>query len=162
VVLIHQVNQYSQWADEEFRWFSLPFPQAYLGLEKWEASFTQAVKQKKVGFLAQFTLPIISHAYLRTTLADRQIAALQCIEAIRLYAADHAGQLPRRLQDITEVPVPENPATGKPFGYTVNGNTAVLEAVSPEPTQEHLERYELILDSSKPAAASTDAKGDAQ
>ena len=66
------------------------------------------------------------------TKLDRKIAALRCIEGIRLYAAGHDGRLPAGLDSITEVPIPPNPLTGKPFGYTVDGNTATLEAAAPE------------------------------
>jgi len=34
--------------------------------------------------------------------------------------------LPKRLEDVTETPVPENPATGRPFEYRVENGTATL------------------------------------
>jgi hypothetical protein len=58
---------------------------------------------------------------------ERNIAALRVIEALRMYAADHDGQLPKALDEITIVPVPLNPATDKKFVYRLNGTTAVLE-----------------------------------
>jgi hypothetical protein len=36
-----------------------------------------------------------------------------------MYAAGHDGQLPKALDEITTVPVPLNPATGKTFVYRV-------------------------------------------
>jgi hypothetical protein len=59
--------------------------------------------------------------------ADRQLAALTAVEAIRSYAAANGGKLPQRLEDVTETPVPLNPATGKPFEYEVQGGEAVLK-----------------------------------
>jgi hypothetical protein len=58
---------------------------------------------------------------------DRDVAALRVIEALRMYAAEHNGKLPKSLDEMTAVPVPRNPATGKPFEYRLNGTTAVLD-----------------------------------
>jgi hypothetical protein len=57
---------------------------------------------------------------------DRRVAALRVIEAIRIHAAAHDGALAESLDRITEVPVPEDPATGKPFEYHRDGNSATL------------------------------------
>jgi hypothetical protein len=62
---------------------------------------------------------------------DTDLVALQCVEAIRSYAASHAGQLPQTLAEITEVPVPKDPMSGAPFRYTRTGSTAVLESAIP-------------------------------
>jgi hypothetical protein len=63
--------------------------------------------------------------------ADRRIAALRCVEAIRLYAAAHDGQLPARLSDIKDVTLPVDPLVGKPFEYQVVEKTAVLKGAIP-------------------------------
>jgi hypothetical protein len=60
---------------------------------------------------------------------DRRFAALGCVEAVRLYAA-RKGRLPAALADVTEVPAPADPVSGKPFEYKVSGN-AVMLAVPP-------------------------------
>jgi hypothetical protein len=59
---------------------------------------------------------------------DRRIAALRCVEAVRLYAAAHDGKAPARLADVTEAPAPDDPATGRPFEYKAEGNKATLTA----------------------------------
>ena len=64
-------------------------------------------------------------AFART---ERQAAAFRCIEALRMYIADHHGELPATLDEIKEVPIPLNPATGKAFPYHLEGKTAVLDA----------------------------------
>ena len=77
---------------------------------------------------------------------DRNMAALQCVEAIRLYASVHDGKLPNELSDITQVPVPENPATQKPLIYQRTGSKAILEAPpSKEQADKYAIRYELSL-----------------
>ncbi len=58
---------------------------------------------------------------------DRRFAFLRGIEAIRLYAVEHDGKLPPSLDVITQVPVPADPITGRPFDYEVKGDTAKLK-----------------------------------
>jgi hypothetical protein len=77
---------------------------------------------------------------------DRDLAALQCVEAIRLHAATHGGKFPNQLSDITDVTVPVNPATGSPFVYSRSGSKATLEGLSPGDSQkEEVLRYEMNL-----------------
>lgn len=77
---------------------------------------------------------------------DRHVAALQCIEALRLYAAAHEGEFPKELSKITEVPVPNDPVMQRPFSYRRTGSDAVLEAPAPEgATEKDAIRYELSL-----------------
>ncbi|MGF1632546.1 MAG: hypothetical protein ACFCVE_01745 [Phycisphaerae bacterium] len=52
---------------------------------------------------------------------------LQTIEALRAYAAEH-GRLPETLADVTDTPVLDDPIFGRPFDYTLDGDTAVLRA----------------------------------
>ncbi len=77
---------------------------------------------------------------------DRHVTALQCIEALRLYAATHDGKFPDKLSNVTEVPVPDDPVSRKPFVYQRTGAKAVLEAPAPEgATAKEAIRYELNL-----------------
>jgi hypothetical protein len=79
---------------------------------------------------------------------DRKIAALRTIEALRLYAAAHGGQLPDRLAEVTAVPMPIDPVTGRPFEYTRKGDTATLEGPPPEGDDSHAGntlRYSLTI-----------------
>ena len=63
-----------------------------------------------------------------------KIAALRCVEAVRLYAAAHDGQLPASLEDVKDVPLPLDPVHGKPFEYRVVGDRAFF-ACPPFPGQ---------------------------
>ena len=74
-------------------------------------------------------LPAIQSSFPAAVRVDRQFDAIQCIEAIRMYAATHPG-FPARLEDITEAPVPLDPMTGQPFSYRVDGDRATLIAGS--------------------------------
>jgi hypothetical protein len=64
---------------------------------------------------------------------DRYAALLRVIEALRDYAAGHGGMPPARLEDVKGLPVPEDPMTGKAFGYEVKGNVVILDATPPKP-----------------------------
>jgi tetratricopeptide (TPR) repeat protein len=77
---------------------------------------------------------------------DRHLAALQCVEALRLYAANHNGKFPNELTDVTEVALPNDPFTQKPFVYSRTGSRAVLEGTAPEGgTAKDAIRYVLNL-----------------
>jgi hypothetical protein len=69
--------------------------------------------------------------------ADRQLAALRAVEAVRSYAAAHDGQLPQRLEDVSDTPVPDNPATGKPFDYRLENEVATLSDSTLEPAMTY-------------------------
>jgi hypothetical protein len=57
---------------------------------------------------------------------ERKLAALRAIEALRMHAAVHGGQLPNKLHEVTIVPVPNDPGTGQPFEYQREGQSATL------------------------------------
>ena len=85
-------------------------------------------------------------ARLNVKRIDVQVAALQCVEAIRLYAAMHGGQLPGTLTEITENPAPKDPISGELFQYTRTGSTAVLEsAIPPGGNERHKVHYEISV-----------------
>jgi hypothetical protein len=72
---------------------------------------------------------------------EQRVALLRHVEALRLYAAEHEGKLPAHLADVA-VPLPDNPFTGKPFAYTVDGATAHLRGSGP-PGEEQNPAYNL-------------------
>jgi hypothetical protein len=51
---------------------------------------------------------------------------VQCIEALRAFAAAHEGKLPSSLEEMVDTPAPTDPATGKAFEYSVSGTVATL------------------------------------
>jgi hypothetical protein len=71
------------------------------------------------------------------------LAGLRCVEALRLYAAAHEGKPPAKWSDITAVPLPINPVTGKGFEdyYQMKEGRALLDV----PAQPFFvgRRYEL-------------------
>lgn len=78
----------------------------------------------------------------------RRRAALRCVEAIRLHAALNRGEWPRSLEEITSVPVPDDPLTRKPFQYTIRENRAILSSPlrpGEKPDSQDMVAYELRL-----------------
>ena len=117
------VGQYQDMRDDQFKLGYLPWRDARSRIKETKQRL-KSVKAGPLTVLAELE-PTISclEAELRL---DRRVAALRVVEAIRLYAASHDGMLPEELNQITEVPVAEDPATGKPFEYRRDGAAAVL------------------------------------
>lgn len=77
---------------------------------------------------------------------DANVAALECVEAVRHYAAGHDGRLPAQLSDIADIQIPNDPATGRPFAYRMEGAKAILEPSVPQGGMPlHSTRYEITV-----------------
>jgi hypothetical protein len=127
IILLHTVETYERLRDEQYKWSRLPYWQAQEGLAAFERDLKSAGKREVIPLSAPY-LPNLRAAMFALASTERQLAALRCIEALRLYAAAHAGKLPASLADIREVPIPINPVTGRVFPYRLEGETAVLDA----------------------------------
>jgi len=124
LVATYWYEQYRMISDEQYKMTALPFPLAIAGMKDVNNKLVRMVKAQPGNvFLARAGLSRFATAYARV---DRQIAALTAVEAIRSYAAGYDGKLPLRLADVTDTPVLDNPMTGKPFDYTVQGDSATL------------------------------------
>ncbi len=76
------------------------------------------------GLFADLLPPVVEARRAQARL-ERRVALLRHVEALRLYAAAHDGRVPDQLADVG-VPLPDDPFTGKPFAYSVEGQTARL------------------------------------
>jgi hypothetical protein len=146
-IAIYTVESFERRRDDLFKWLHLPFWEAYPGMQQMKRSLGRgAVDPSMAGFPLTLLLTNMRRPFFVQARLDRRIAALRCIEAVRMYAAAHEGKLPARLSDVRQVPIPINPVTGKPFGYKVAGNTFTLEAVAPaELGARETDRYEVTL-----------------
>jgi hypothetical protein len=90
-------------------------------------------------------LPALNKAMQAEARLERKLAALRVIAALRLHAASK-GELPEKLEQIKEVPLPSDPITGKPFEYQRDGPAATLSSRIPgdPPTISGL-RYRITL-----------------
>ena len=117
--------------DDSFKWFHVPYWQSY---GRVDASLARSSAEKWANpLLAMFRSldsPLQS-VRLATVRLDRMFDALQCVEAIRLHAEAHGGALPASLEAMADAPAPLDPATGKPFVYKKEGDTATLSAPIP-------------------------------
>ena len=146
VVLRYTMQIYDESRDEVSKWLALPYREAAEGFEKYQ-DVAAAARQNEIIPLFSVLAPATGSIASASARNERSFAMLRTIEALRMYAAAHDGRGPKRLEDITEVPVPSDPLTGKPFIYRADGDTAVLEA--PLPTgmaQQHYGmRYEITF-----------------
>jgi hypothetical protein len=94
-------------------------------------------------------LPAVHNVLLAGARMDRNLAALQTIEALRMHAAS-SGRLPAALSDVTIVPVPNNPVTEQPFPYECDATTGTASLDVPQiaggpPTHRDALRYVIRL-----------------
>jgi hypothetical protein len=123
-VALYLAGRYRELRDDFFKTGYLPVPDALPRIMAAEER-NRTAKDGPLAFFVQ-SLTVISRAFMFELRLDRRIAALRVIEAVRLHAAAHAKVLPESLNQITEVPVPDDPATGNAFEYQLTGNSAVL------------------------------------
>lgn len=146
-VLIYQKQEYIAMMDQQFKWFALPYHLSRPHLEEGEKLFGTHYRDKglKANLFTVLLPALYRVAFLQTRL-DRHIALLRTVEAIRMFAADHSGQLPASLGEITSVPIPSDPVTGEGFIYRrTDARNARLEApVSPAESKRR-PVYELTL-----------------
>jgi hypothetical protein len=120
---------YREFWDNQFKLGYLPVRDALPRFSGHEIEWI-AIKGSPLSLFAML-LPAIQSCLMAEVRLDAKIALLRTVEALRLYAAVHGGKLPESLSLISEVPVPENPITGKPFDYKLEGDTASLSSVGP-------------------------------
>lgn len=147
VVLIHSLHEYQRFGNDLFKWYSLPYWEARPRIEQTDERILQAHRRLE-GMPFIDVLPAISKVVAASVRVDRRIAALRCIEAIRLYAAAHDGKLPASLDALTDVPIPIDPMIGKAFTYRITGERATLIAPPPPGEQamtHNTVHYELTI-----------------
>jgi hypothetical protein len=66
-----------------------------------------------------------------------------------MFASEHDGKLPKTLDEIAAVPVPNNPATDKAFKYRLDGKTAILELPPSDRIAGSNRRYEIQIAAKK-------------
>jgi hypothetical protein len=134
ILLRYLVQYHHELRDEAFKSAYLPFYQT-------QAVFAEAEKRLKMApdteaaRLVLMFLPSIRKVQLSQVRLERKFAALRVIETLRMHAAAN-GQLPEKLDQVTIVPVPNDPGTAKPFEYQRDGASATLISRIPGESQE--------------------------
>lgn len=149
VVGLHAHRQFQELRDDVYKWTSLPYWQSFQRIDEVSQSWTVEDKLANPGItMFMLIMPALNSVRVAQVRTDRQLDALQVIEAIRLYAAEHDGAFPPNLDGLT-VPAPLDPATRMPFTYTIDGDTATLStSLIPGFTSDHPAfrvRYELRM-----------------
>lgn len=120
------VADFIEQTDELNKWFGLPYWQGIDGLRQASVGFEQ--RSGEYGNPLFMVVPAVTRAYTSITKFDREIAAMQTVEAIRAHVAAH-GSLPGALDELRETPSLLDPMTGKQFGYSVSGKQFTIESV---------------------------------
>ncbi|HKD37115.1 MAG TPA: hypothetical protein VKB78_09950 [Pirellulales bacterium] len=133
VTMLYTMHTYEELRDDTFKWMALPYVQARKGMAESELRLKKAHGEGlEIVPLATLLLPAVQRVKIAEARINQKIAALQVLEALRIYAANHNGRLPQALADINEVPVPLDPFLGEPFHYVRDGSTARLESPFPD------------------------------
>jgi hypothetical protein len=146
-VLLYELFKHNTAQDNASKLVGLPYWQANDGLNAFEALIKQQKARSDQGLFSPLWLSVNRTRQAQARL-DRRIAALRVVEAVRLYAAAHAGKLPPALKDLP-VPVPTDPMTGRDFDYRLDGDRAFLEGLLPpgaDPVRALAFRYELTIE----------------
>jgi hypothetical protein len=145
VLLLYMAATYQEDRDSWYRGAFLPYPQAqpfFEAARKW----LRDVPTTEGHIAARLLLPALDKVMSSQTMLERNLAALRVIEALRIYAAAHDGKLPEKLADVTEVPLPDDPGTGRPFEYSRDGATATLISQVPnDPSPRNGVRYRVTI-----------------
>jgi hypothetical protein len=132
VILLDGKISYEVKRDEFLSAAALPFWQGETVVGAGERSEGEKNGSPLLGLASSFRNRIrFSQARL-----ESQIGLLTCLEALRLYAGDHGGQLPGQLADI-KLPLPVDPVTGKNFLYKREGETAILQNTPPKEMEKN-------------------------
>jgi hypothetical protein len=145
VLLLALVGTYREERDAWYVATYLPYAQARPLLTA-NARRLKEATTTELNLLARALLSGVDRVMARQSALERDLAALRVIEALRLHAAAHDGKLPARLADVTEVPVPDDPGTGRPFDYHLEGATATLISQVPDdPFPKNGIRYRVTI-----------------
>lgn len=129
-ILLWYVDQYDQAWEKVFEALTVPTWHAMLLMEA-VSQDSHSTDNVPLSLL----LPALDKTWLACVRFERQLAGLRCAEALRLYATAHKGKPPAKWSDITLVPLPIDPLTGKGFDdfYQVTGGRGILEIPPPPP-----------------------------
>ena len=124
VVAVYLAGRLGELWDDLFKASYLPPREARPQL----AAAAKRIQAARTGPLALFVamIPSVETVVTAQLRLERNIAALRVVEALRIHAAAHNGILPESLDQITDVPVPKDPATGEPFIYRAADGAGIL------------------------------------
>ncbi|MSR32495.1 MAG: hypothetical protein EXR99_13430 [Gemmataceae bacterium] len=151
-VFLAELLTYDQIFDEMLKRRGAPLPllrEKLMDLEKtMKQPLPKVASPIPLGTLSRLVVPAVQRAMLAPYRLERKLAALQTIEAIRLQAAKDKAW-PASPEQVTMVPLPCDPETGKPFPFLKEGKRIVLMVGPPageKPLYYNSYSYELELE----------------
>ncbi len=146
VILLDGHREFRRVADEVEKWLYVPWLEARERVDEVDQALDQA--SGSVGnygaIVASLLIPAVEAARTAEMRQQWTMGALRVVEALRMHAAEN-GRWPASLSEVTVVPVPHNPATGKDYVYRLQGETAVLELPFSDGFPGVARRFELRL-----------------
>lgn len=143
IVMLYAFDDLERRRQEIVKWYGLPFWQAYPELMRMEKQIADAQKDAGANPLLPYLANPTKPAWI-VVRPDRIAAALQTIEAVRDFAANHDNKPPASLAELS-LPTPIDPVTGKPFEYTTEGKQFRITGPAPAENPEELLSYALTL-----------------
>jgi hypothetical protein len=119
VLLLDQKYAFEAERDEAMKVVPLPYWQA-------ERFFSTKPGPQSGERLLGRIAPALVKVRVAQARLEQRFALLRHVEALRLYAAEHRGLLPKQLSDL-KLPLPVDPLTGRAFRYTLERGTATVE-----------------------------------
>jgi hypothetical protein len=150
VAALYSFRDYKEAVEEIAKWTYVPEGWKYPEYQTEQKRYVKAVNRIDELYCSRlFGVGIpLDKLSLSAARVDRRLAALRCVEAMRQYAAKHEGKLPATLADMKDLPIPDDPLTGKPFEYAANGDKATLaltKLAEKKPNPNELLTYYLTL-----------------
>lgn len=141
IILLDEVREFEERRDDDTKFMRLAtWEYEALAVKANKGDGASARELKNPSLLGAFL-----SSYRKVRLAqgrlEQRIALLRHVEAIRMYAAEHDGKLPEKLEDI-KLPLPVDPFTGKAFRFGKDGEKVHLRG-SPPAGQEQVPAYNL-------------------
>jgi hypothetical protein len=142
-LLINTRRELQYWSNQLSKGSLLPYALASRLNQQAMGDFQHWIEQNRYSSLAagiaSVVFPAVEMVRKAEARAQFQHNRLMVVEALRMHAAKHNGQLPKSLDALDPVPAPENPFNNRPFDYTVRatpgGLTIELLGALPEPYQ---------------------------
>ncbi|MEM7681222.1 MAG: hypothetical protein AAF288_04625 [Planctomycetota bacterium] len=121
-------SQHMENRDRVFRWATLPLPERLIFPMRDDAFWDEMIARPSglIHLYDRILFPALGTAGRLEAKPMLAFARLRVIESLRHHVATHGGALPASLDEL-ELPPPDDPCTGRPFGYRVEDGAVILE-----------------------------------
>jgi hypothetical protein len=140
IATLYTLALYHEYQDDAIKYYNLPYPAAIAGMNA--ANERAKHDDREIVPLSKRLVSVVGINRSATARLERMFAVLRVFEALRIHAASHGEKLPKALDDITDVPIPNDPVTGKPFEYRPDADKAYLQGRT---LQEAPLNYEITM-----------------